>query len=835
VNGTALTLAGPAARAAASAGAATAHVFGGRPAPAGLAAALAAVIDPAFLAEAGWDAGLLVLRPPAAHPLLGRPVCRAPGCQTTAPARTRVCQSCQWRLAAAGLGPDQVSALAPRPYPVRGPGRCAVSGCEREHVSAPAALCRAHLDQLEELGISTGQFLVGPSVWPLPACGPCAVAACPRQRRHPDGLYCEAHQMRLRAARRADPGFDEQRWQVTDNAIGTGGQVSLRGLPLLVTAEVLAGLQRRCRIDAVKTGEAELRAVCDDLRRQQVTTMTGYRIDPARGHEFKGLANSLITHARRALAGPETEVCGDVWDLSLFGHRGRLDFTAISQRWLRETVRRWAADDLPKRRVNPGRITSGGLALRHHIGCLARLSESLRMRPDRGEHPAALGRADMEAFLHRLAFLASAGKISGDARIRACREVKHVLTQARLMGLTRPGGPAAGLGEDFAIHLADVPVKPAPGERGKDLPAEILRQLCQQLRRLPSPEIRTAVELAIDTGRRPEEIATLAFDCLARDADGAPVLIYDNHKAGREKRRLPISEATASVVLAQQQRVRARYPAMPVAELKLLPADRRNPRGAKALTAFTLGFAHRAWVTKLPALTTSDGTEFDKRKVILYAYRHSYAQRHADSGVPIDVLRELMDHRKLDTTRGYYSVGEARRRQAVDRVAAMQFDRHGNRVWRTAQALLDSELVRRRVGEVAVPFGVCAEPSNVKAGGSACPYRFRCAGCDHFRTDVSYLPDLRAYLDDLLRSRERVLAATSLDDWAKTEALPSEQEIARIRHLISKITGDLGQLTPAERAGIDDAVNAVRRHRATMLGMPAIRAAIAPAHPQARP
>ncbi len=744
--------------------------------------------------------------------------------------------SCQRRLATAGLEPDQVSALAPRPYPVRGPGECAVTGCGREQVSAPAALCRAHHEQREQLAISIGQFLAHPSAQPLPACGPCAVTACPRQRRHPDGTYCDAHQMRLRAARRADPALDERQWQAAGNAIGTGGQISLRGLPPLVIAEVLAGLQRRCRIDAVKTKEAGLRAVCDDLRRQQAASITGYRIDPGRSLAFKGLARSLAAHARRALAGPETEIHGDVWDLSLFGHRGHLDFTGISQQWLRETARRWAADDLPKRRINPGRVTSGGLALRHHIGCLARLSQSLRMRPDRGDHPAALGRADMEAFLQRLAWQCSAGQISGDARIRACREVRHVLTQARLMGLTRPGGPAAGLGEDFAIHLGDIPVKPAPGERGKDLPAQVMRQLCQQLHLLPGPEIRTAVELAIDTGRRPEEIATLAWDCLARDDGGSPVLVYDNRKAGREKRRLPVSEATAKVILAQQQRVRARYPATPIADLKLLPADRRNPRGAKALTAFSLGFAHRAWVTRLPALTTSDGAEFDKRRVILYAYRHSYAQRHADAGVPIDVLRELMDHRKLDTTRGYYTVGEARRREAVDRVAAMQFDRHGNRTWRTAQALLDSEHVRRRVGEVAVPFGICAEPSNVKAGGQACPYRFRCAGCDHFRTDVSYLPDLRAYLDDLLRNRERALAATGLDDWARAEALPSDEEITRIRRLIDKITGDLGQLTPAERAGVDDAVAAVRRHRTAMLGMPRSRVvATASPRPQAMP
>jgi hypothetical protein len=195
------------------------------------------------------------------------------------------------------------------------------------------------------------------------------------------------------------------------------------------------------------------------------------------------------------------------------------------------------------------------------------------------------------------------------------------------------------------------------------------------------------------------------------------------------------------------------------------------------------------------------------------------------------VLRQLMDHSKLDTTKQYYHVGEARRREAVDRVAAMQFDRHGNRVWREAKALLDSEHARRAVGEVAVPFGVCAEPSNVQAGGGACPYRFRCAGCDHFRTDVSYLPDLQAYLDDLLRTRERLRAAVDLDAWARTEATPSTQEITRIRRLINRITTGLDELTDNDRAHIGNAVATVRRHRAVMLGMPRTR----PAMPDLRP
>ena len=155
----------------------------------------------------------------------------------------------------------------------------------------------------------------------------------------------------------------------------------------------------------------------------------------------------------------------------------------------------------------------------------------------------------------------------------------------------------------------------------------------------------------------------------------------------------------------------------------------------------------------------------------------------------------------------------------------MSFDRHGNHVWRDARALLESEHARYAVGEVAVPYGSCTEPSNVQAGGGACPVRFRCAGCDHFRTDVSYLPDLTAYLDDLLRTRERLAAAIDgVDEWARADATPAQEEITRVRRLIGQIKGDMAQLPDSGRAEIDEAVTVIRKHRAVCLGMPSVRA-----------
>lgn len=84
-----------------------------------------------------------------------------------------------------------------------------------------------------------------------------------------------------------------------------------------------------------------------------------------------------------------------------------------------------------------------------------------------------------------------------------------------------------------------------------------------------------------------------------------------------------------------------------------------------------------------------------------------------------DVLKDLMDHRELSTTQSYYRVSQERRREAVDRVTALQFDRRGTRVWRKAQGLLDSEHVRRAIGEVATAYGICLEPHNVAFTGRA--------------------------------------------------------------------------------------------------------------------
>jgi integrase len=618
----------------------------------GQAAALAGRLDPEFLAEAGWDPATRVWSPPADHRLLGRPICRAPGCLTTA---NGVCLECRGRLERRGLALAEVGMLPPpagQAWARPGDGACRVAGCPRPWVNAEHPLCRAHLDHQRALEVSVTAFAARPAARPLESLGVCAVAACDRELPACRDVYCGTHLTRLRRARREGGVADEARWRATEAPVTRAGHTSLAALPSLVAVQVLFGVQQRAG-EGIKTRDPVLRWVCDQLRRQQVATLADAQVPARAGNERRGAINSLRTRARRGVLSPETENTKDTWDMSVFGHRGTLSFAAITQDWLRAAARVWASHDLPRRRG-----TYGGDKTRHHIASLALLSESLRGRPDRGADPVLLGRADIEAFLARLAYLESTQAISGLTRHLACTETRAILSQLRPLGLTVPSGAAAGLSELFGVHRDDIPARPEPGEPGRDLPSRILRQLCDHLNEISSPQVRTAVEVAMDTGRRPEEICALPYDCLARDKDGQAVLVYDNHKANRLGRRLPISATTAEAITTQQQRVRRRYPDTPIGKLKLLPAFRRNPEGQRALTVASLENQHREWIDTLPTLFTADGVELDKTKAVLYAYRHTYAQRHADAGVPIDVLAELLDHRNLDVTRRYYKSRE---------------------------------------------------------------------------------------------------------------------------------------------------------------------------------
>ncbi|MFP1627745.1 tyrosine-type recombinase/integrase [Streptomyces sp. 5K101] len=780
------------------------------------------LIRPETLTLLNWDDTFQVLRPSPDHPFLGLVICARPGCWAQA-RRTELwlCSACRSRWKRTGQPIEEF--LASQPKVISGTsGACAVPKCERPWTSSRTQLCSWHREQFKKQGCPPlEEFFAHPRVKPMPGFGPCSVDACHRMRSTSSKAFCPPHWVRWKDAEARGSNFET--WCRTEPGTAESTAVSLRGLAPLVVTEVLYVLQARTDAE-VKTPPMQLRSIVQHLREQRVEQFTDIQVRP--NTKVSGTVNKMRQLIAAGVSTPELEQIKDVWNMGAFGlgQWRRLDFTQLLQEWMRRACKAWVLDEIPRRY---GKNIPNSLS--EMILCLRHLSQSLvRSREDGGKDPAALGRRDLEAFTQYMAHLEHTGEVSPFRRVTVCRWVRRFLNEIRDLGITRPGEMLADLPDDFILRRHDMPPPVAEEGQGRALPKEILAQLCKRLASLDeirdgSADMRNAIEILIDTGRRPDEIGSLPWDCMETDEHGKSVLVYTDFKNNRVGCRLPIPDSTAEIIVRQKKSVRARFPDTDLTQLALFPRPRQNSDGTHTFRFQHIGNVHRRWINAMPPLLLADGTEFPKLELVPYSYRHSYAQRHADAGTLPDVLRELMGHRSLQTTQGYYRVTEKRTRSAVDKLVSHQFDRHGNRVWTEARQLLGHEHARLRIGQVSVPYGICVEPSNVKAGGHGCPFRFRCVGCDHFRTDPSYLPDLRTYLDTLLRDRERLAAAADLDDWARTEATPSEEEIKRIRALIRRVETDLEGLTDEERGQINEATRTLRKTRTVSLGMPGTR------------
>lgn len=120
-------------------------------------------------------------------------------------------------------------------------------------------------------------------------------------------------------------------------------------MPDLVVTQLLFGLQHRCRRGA-KTDVGGVRSLIDRTIRPSLAGQLEDVPRPESNGTAMILLNRLTAYALRAFKTPEGEYGKETWDLAVFGHRGSVEFTAIQQRWLKETAKRWARDYLTRTR-----------------------------------------------------------------------------------------------------------------------------------------------------------------------------------------------------------------------------------------------------------------------------------------------------------------------------------------------------------------------------------------------------------------------------------------------------------------------------------------------------
>jgi integrase len=786
-----------------------------------------------------WDAASKVLTPDIDDWFFRtKPRCLVAGCWGTGAVRSGICQGCTHRFRQSNIDdPGEWAATAPRKERLRrlNGELCRVTEnarrCQRPAEGA-LDLCNRHNNlwtDRRHAGITLDEFLAWAK--PLKSLGRCRADACQLAAAVKITQLCTIHQNEWRKADQPAAGSAAfTTWAATVRS-PVGWVIVLRGLSELLTAELLYAIQQRER-EEIKTDPVDISKFVQWLRAHPADTLSAVNPDDfdTRGHyAATRFARFAVDRVRLVESTIDDERLRDRWDLRVFGKgvKGRVDFRVIPIDWLRTAAKQWAEASVY--RVSEETLAEGVMT----FGLFA---TTLLTRGDGGEDPTVLSRRDIDRFLTTMPRLKSdrtGERFSQDALEHMVSRTGTVLREAREFGFLDelPATCSLQRGEfKTSTHRGAKP--------GKAIPTVVIAQLdehVEALRRIPGKNVdggygirslgplrehvgdlaALAYLLLRGTGRRCGEIATLRVNCLTYDGDGKAVLVYDNHKARRPGRRLPLEDSDLiDAINNHQQMIRDAFPGVADADLYMFPRVHKNPTGQHHIPAQSLSKWMRAWVDGLADLHNGipepggGHQAFDRAKVHPHAFRHTYAQRLADHGVSPHTLRELMDHLSMETTLGYYRVGDQRKRDAMQIMNRHTADHHGN-IAANPAPMSDVAVLREELHWVAVPFGKCSEPSNIKAGGHACPIRWQCPGCPHFQSDPSYLPELQTHADTLRRQREAAITVGA-DTWAIDNLT---NEINAVQHHIDIQHDHLGDLDDDERLAVEQATRDLRKAR----------------------
>lgn len=666
--------------------------------------------------------------PDPGHPVLGRGCCSVTGCDRS-PSGNRLCSTHQKRWIDCGR-PELAEFLTDPGPPLNGRRDltgCTVPGCR--YGSSGLGLCMRHRSAWTTSGhpdpVAWAAAMVAPDPTGRRSCG---LPFCSLWIDSERNRFCKAHETRWRMQGRPDvEGF-------ISRCLLTGrDRIDFSGLPPLLKLELQYAVQ--CRADAA-TIMLPAPVVNWAIRQARDATVSSLLDHPApwwadRAGPKSNSYPAFLAFARDVVetlhegTGWEVEYPRDIWRLERLpgltpnsgkaSSRHRLRFDQITQPWLREPVKRWARLRLSSG-LAVGTVVSDVKALRRFSGFLAEAVPET-------DAIAGLNRALLERYL---AWLATADLGPG-AREDA------VTCLGMFFQALRQHGWEPNLPTTAVFFASDLPRR--PGRVTRHLAEHVMAQVeaAANLDRWPNPEGRLVTLILIQAGLRTTDACTLAFDCLLHDGQGAPYLRYVNNKMRREA-AVPIDAYLEVEVLAQQQRVAARWPDR---HPHLFPQLKGNAGGQRPLSYYSYRGMLNAWL----ALCEVHDEHGDPVHLTPHQWRHTFACRLINRDVPQEVIRVLLDHESTQMTAHYARITDQTVRRRWEQATKVNIN--GERVDIDPDGPLgQAQWAKTRYGMATqtLPNGYCGLPVQ-----KSCPHANACLTCPVFITGPEFLPELREH------------------------------------------------------------------------------------------
>ena len=802
---------------------------------------LSDVLDPSWRPEE-WNAEALLFTGLLDTSVTAAYSCSTPNCGEPARTLNQPCSSCRDDLAAFPGDPavfrrpdTPTKGLRHSHYPI-----CQVvnNGQRCGRTENSHGLCRSHRSLwIKHFAgkVSRVEFLTD-CVDVYPRRADCIVSGCPHEQVIVKWQICEPHHTQLTAY---STGLHLPRPQIVERFLASArpplklNQISMIGMHRTLVVELLYVLQQRDRM-GYRMDPTAVRALQLSCGRRSVTSLLDFSDQDLEAlGTVSTQCRALIRSARLLLTrlqvklGIVDAMQGDVWDVAVLNLvsgserkfpavRGTLDFTVLTIPWIKQVTKEWVRQTEPD-------VES----IRNAIQAAVRACRTLAIRKG-GHRPDLLGLPDMSAIFREI----NEARRPDGSKYSSGQRNKYWVEWRKLVNFGRVSGLMSEIPGTFATLPAHKVKFSEQNEEssGKAIPPTVIAVLDAHLADFRPTKERiigdwTCTDFSLmyqtmylifrNTGRRLTEVMSLRRNCLQEKEAGQFFLIYSNHKEHRLNRWLPIDESTAVVIRRWHEHVGG-LDVIKDLRTWLFPspgAQRVSRAGHFTGSSFVQAF--NAWRSAIPSIpdvgidSNGEPREFDRSLIHTHAFRHTYAQRHADAGTQIDILASLMDHKSIATTMGYYKVSLKRRTEAVKTVGALAIDREG-------RGIPDAGSISYQRTSVAVPFGNCTEPANVKAGGEACPVRFQCGGCNYYRPDPSFMPAIEEHIAKLRGEMEAAMLIGAAD-WIVRNL---DEQIQSFKAVLRLMDNSLKSLDAEQRAAIDEASAVMRKTRAARTFIP---------------
>jgi len=437
----------------------------------------------------------------------------------------------------------------------------------------------------------------------------------------------------------------------------------------------------------------------------------------------------------------------DIWDVRKMGANltpadvgHSLNFTRISQPWLRQATKRYLRYRLSLYSLSSCRWT---------LNALDNFSAFLEQHPQQVQ-PSVIDRFLITEYLSYLA------TVQPGARAR-----QQSLTQLRLFLETCAREGWADFPEKRLIFEEDIPHSPKHSPR--TIPEHVLEQLNQHLDAVPEP-YRTMVLVLQGSGLRISELCSLARNCLVQDQDGDWFLHHFQWKMKKDH-SIPIHEDLAAIIQQQQQIVSAKWGN----ECSWLFPNRKGNPIAKYLFARAL---NQLAVEK--DIRDSTGQVFRFRA---HDFRHTVATQLLRGGVRQHHVQKYLGHESPGMTMVYAEITDQDLKQAYNEYQGVAVDVTG-KVVTTDQVGVDSadlQWFKKNIMAQALPHGFCALPTIAEP----CPVPNACFTCANFRTNASFLGVLKAEL----AATKKLIGKAKANNWSRQVEM-NERVAANLNKII---------------------------------------------------